>query len=137
MFVAEIETPQSKKSLKVFCSTRFPKYSTASDKRLFVYLIPSWKYTSRKSRPATLIIRASHTNRIGTSWWQREIHLQLLGRCTKRRVTTRTVAYRPAFSIRFTGFSTRLFLASPLSGPHDRPPMASRNEQLFPLFFVA
>ena len=52
----------------------------------------------------------------------------------------RTVAYRPAVSIRLTrslGFPTCLFLASPLSGPHERRPMASRKEQLSSLFFVA
>ena len=35
------------------------------------------------------------------------------------------------------GFSHCLFLASPLSGPHERRPMASRKEQLSSLFFVA
>ena len=56
------------------------------------------------------------------------------------RVTKRTVAYRPAVSIRLSrslGFPTCLFLASPLSGPHERRPMASRKEQLSSLFFVA
>ena len=59
---------------------------------------------------------------------------------SERRVTKRTVAYRPAVSIRLSrslGFPTCLFLASPLSGPHERRPMASRNEQLSSLFFVA
>ena len=62
---------------------------------------------------------------------------------SQRRVTKRTVAYRPAVSIRFTcleskiGFPTCLFLASPLSGPYERRPMGSRKEQLSPLFFVA
>ena len=35
------------------------------------------------------------------------------------------------------GFPTCLFLASPLSGPHERRPIASRMEQLSSLFFVA
>ena len=38
-------------------------------------------------------------------------------------MTKRTVAYRPAVSIRLgprLGFPTCLFLASPLSGPHER-----------------
>ena len=59
---------------------------------------------------------------------------------SERRVTKRTVAYRPAVSIRLSrslGFPTCLFLASPLSGPHERRPMASRKEQLSSLFFVA
>ena len=58
----------------------------------------------------------------------------------QRRVTKRTVAYRPAVSIRLSrslGFPTCLFLASPLSGPHEWRPMASRKEQLSSLFFVA
>ena len=38
---------------------------------------------------------------------------------------------------RSLGFPTCLFLASPLSGPHERRPMASRKEQLSSLFFVA
>ena len=62
---------------------------------------------------------------------------------SQRRVTKRTEAYRPAVSIRLSrslGFPTCLFLASPLSGPHERHerrPMASRKEQLSSLFFVA
>ena len=35
------------------------------------------------------------------------------------------------------GFPTCLFLASPLSGPHERRPIASRKEQLSSLFFLA
>ena len=56
------------------------------------------------------------------------------------RVTKRTVAYRTVVAIRLSrsfGFPTCLFLASPLSGPHERCPMASRKEQLSSLFFVA
>ena len=57
------------------------------------------------------------------------------------RVTKRTVAYRPAVSIdpleSRLGFSHMSILASPLSGPHERRPMASRKEQLSSLFFVA
>ena len=48
---------------------------------------------------------------------------------SQRRVTKLTVAYWPAVSIRLSrslGFPTCLFLASPLSGPHERRPMASR-----------
>ena len=59
---------------------------------------------------------------------------------SQRRATKRTVAYRPAVSIhlsRSLGFPTCLFLTSPLSGPHERRPMASRKEQLSSLFFVA
>ena len=59
---------------------------------------------------------------------------------SERRVTKRTVAYRPAVSIRLSqslGFPTCLFLANLLSGPHERRPMASRKEQLSSLFFVA
>ena len=59
---------------------------------------------------------------------------------SERRMTKRTVAYRPAVSIRLSrslGFPTCLFLASPLSGPHERRPMASIKEQLSSLFFVA
>ena len=59
---------------------------------------------------------------------------------SKRRVTKRTVVYRPAVSIRLSrslGFHTCLFLASPLSGLHEWGPMASRKEQLSSLFFVA
>ena len=56
------------------------------------------------------------------------------------RVTKRTVVYRPAVSIRLSrslGFPTCLFLASPLSRPHERRPMAARKEQLSSLFFAA
>ena len=59
---------------------------------------------------------------------------------SERRVTKCTVAYRPAVSIRLSrslGFPTCIFLASPLSGPHERRPMASRKEQLSSLFLVA
>ena len=59
---------------------------------------------------------------------------------SQRRATKSTVAYRPAGSIRLSrslGFPTCLFLASPLSGPHERRPMASRMEQFSSLFFVA
>ena len=58
----------------------------------------------------------------------------------QRRVWKRTVAYRPAVSIRLSrslGFPTCLFLVSLLSGPHERRPMASRKEQLSSSFFVA
>ena len=57
----------------------------------------------------------------------------------QRRVTKRTVAYRPAVSIRLSrslGFPTCLFLASP-ERPHERRPMASRKEEFFSLLFVA
>ena len=59
---------------------------------------------------------------------------------SQRRVTKRTVAYQAAVSIRLSqslDFPTCLFLASPLSWPHQRWPMASRKEQLSSLFFVA
>ena len=59
---------------------------------------------------------------------------------SQRRVTKRTVAYRPAVSIplsRSYGIPTCLYLASPLSDPYERRPMASRKEQLSSLFFVA
>ena len=52
----------------------------------------------------------------------------------------RTVAYRPAVSIRFSrslSFPTCLYLTSPLSGSHEWRPIASRKEQLSSLFFVA
>ena len=58
----------------------------------------------------------------------------------QRRVSKRTVAYRPAVSIRLSrslGFPTCLFLVSLLSGPHERRPLASRKEQLSSSFFVA
>ena len=46
-------------------------------------------------------------------------------------------AHRPAVSIRLSrslGFPTCLFLASPLSGPHERGPIASRKEQVCSFF---
>ena len=58
----------------------------------------------------------------------------------QRRVSKRTVAYRPAVSIRLSrslGFPTCLFLVSLLSGPHERRPMASRKEQLSSSFFLS
>ena len=58
----------------------------------------------------------------------------------QRRVSKRTVAYRPVVSIRLSrslGFPTCLFLVSLLSGQHERCPMASRKEQLSSSFFVA
>ena len=59
---------------------------------------------------------------------------------SQRRLTKRTVAHRPAVSIRLSrslGFPICPFLASPLSRPHERRPMASRMQQLSSLFFVA
>ena len=56
-------------------------------------------------------------------WW---FEVQVRGEWKKC-----TVANRPAVSIRFSrslGFPTCLFLGSPLSGPHERLPMASRKE---------
>ena len=71
--------------------------------------------------------RMTKRTRYRTSFW-------------KKKKTKRTVAYRPAVSIRLSrslDFPTCLFLTSPLSGPHERRPMASRKEQLSSLFFVA
>ena len=69
---------------------------------------------------------------------ERELKCMYMSR--QRRVSKRTVAYRPAVSIRLNrslGFPTCLFLVSLLSGPHERRPMASRKEQLSSSFFVA
>ena len=71
---------------------------------------------------------------------QERLERELKCMSRQRRVSKRTVAYRPAVSIRLSrslGFPTCLFLVSLLSGPHERRPMASRKEQLSSSFFVA
>ena len=59
---------------------------------------------------------------------------------SQRRATKRTVAYRPAVSIRLSrslGFSHMSIFSQSAERPHEWRPMASRKEQLFSLFFVA
>ena len=71
---------------------------------------------------------------------QEKLERELKCMSHQRRVSRRTVAYRPVVSIRLSrslGFPTCLFLVSLLSGPHERRPMASRKEQLSSSFFVA
>ena len=69
-----------------------------------------------------------------------QVRLECELQCKSEDSAKRTVAYRPAVSIhlsRSLGFSTCLFLASSLSGLHERRPMASRKEQLSSLYFIA